>query len=231
MAKARKLSDEEAQLLAEAEKAAKAGFNQQTKELNQEVYGSTDKHFDPTVEMKNFDPSNSDVAKEFGKQMSNPNFEEYAKTVEQPPYKPEDAPSEGEAAPDNVIPDDPEERLKWTARMLKEINPKAPDYNALKNWKQMHGSVFILNIQDKIYIYRYIKRQEWAQLQANDSFQNMTPIQQEDNIVERCVLWPQLGPIEKASMPAGATSMLAEQIRIQSMFLDPVQVANITLKL
>lgn len=207
MANTRKLSNEEAELLADAEKVAKAGFSQK---INQ-----TDEKVKETVELKNFDPSKVEADM----------YQQYAKTIEVPPYQPEEEPEE-------TIPDDPDERLRWTAKMLKKINPKCPiTYEILKQWKQMHGSVFVLNIQDKVYLYRYIKRQEWAQLQASESFANMTPIQQEDSIVERCMLWPEMSPIVKASMPAGAPSMLAEQIRIQSMFLDPVQVANITLKL
>lgn len=199
MAQSKKLSDEEAQMLAEAEKAAKAGFTQKNKQ--------------ETVDIKDLEA------------------QQYAKTVEVPHHQ-EMMNEEIEEPDSDSIPEDPDERLKWTAKMLKQINPKCPvDYNALRQWKGMHGSVFVLNIQDKVYIYRYIKRQEWAQLQASDSFNNMTPVQQEDAIVERCLLWPEMNPINKAAMPAGAPSMLAEQIRIQSMFLDPVQVANITLKL
>jgi len=213
MTKGKKLSNEEAQMLAEAEKAAKAGFDQKTKQLNEEIYGSITTKFDPTVEMKDKASMENDS------------------TVETSSHRPEEDPSlEGEE-PGDTVPEDPEERMKWTAKMLQKVNPKAPGYNALRQWKQMHGDIFILNIQDKVFIYRYIKRQEWAQLQSSDSFNNMNPVQQEDHITERCVLWPEMNPMVKASMPAGALSMLAEQIRIQSMFLDPVQVANITLKL
>jgi hypothetical protein len=53
----------------------------------------------------------------------------------------------------------------------------------------------------------------------------------DDIMVEKCLLFPRLSPERKAFLPAGAPSMLAEQIRLQSQFLDPVQVANITVKL
>jgi len=155
----------------------------------------------------------------------------------QPPVAPQ-APStpapqqeEQEVEEGPVIPEDPEAKLTWVAEQLAVLNPNAPNAATLREWKRVHGNVFILQIDEHVFIYRYLKRQEWAQLQANEAFGGLRPDQQEDHIAERCTLWPKFNPHTKGGLPAGAASMLAEQIRIQSMFLDPMQVANITIKL
>jgi hypothetical protein len=129
------------------------------------------------------------------------------------------------------MPTDPAEKMKWVSEKLREVNPNSPGPSELMNWKQMHGNVFVLQLAEDVYIYRYIKRQEWSQMMANPAVQKMRTEQIEDMIVEKCLLFPKLSPERKAFLPAGAVGMLAEQIRLQSQFLDPMQVANITVKL
>jgi hypothetical protein len=151
-----------------------------------------------------------------------------------PPVQPEPQLEEEEEAfeeEEEVMPTNPIEKMKWVAEKLKEVNPNAPGASELMSWKQMHGNVFVLQLGEDIYIYRYIKRQEWSQMMANPAVQKMRPEQVEDMIVEKCLMFPKLTPERKAFLPAGAVGMLAEQIRLQSQFLDPMQVANITVKL
>jgi hypothetical protein len=175
--------------------------------LNPAVYGDTTVKFDPFQEMNLMN-----------------DFEESTLPVNAPPSpEPVQDTAEEEAAPE--VPLDPVERLRKIAEEMKKMVPNAPSFDNLQRWKSIHGDVFLLNLEEKIYIFRYLKRQEWLQLKSNESWGKMSDEQQEDHI------FPRLDPVAKASLPAGIVGLIAEQVRIQSLFLDPVHIANITLKL
>lgn len=107
-----------------------------------------------------------------------------------------------------------------------------PAVEHLKGWKQAHGNIFILNMGgEHLFIYRYLKRQELLQLQAEKGWAELPEHKQEERIVDKCLLFPKYQIEAKGALPAGMYSMLAEQIHIQSMFLNPVQVANVTMKI
>jgi hypothetical protein len=127
--------------------------------------------------------------------------------------------------------EDPNVRSEQVAAMLKKVNPNAPTADTIKAWKQMHGDIFLLDIADRIFIYRYLKRQEWIQMNANPRKDELTEQQVEEIIFDKCVLWPQMDMVYKATMPAGGLSMVVQQIRLQSLFLDPGYVAQMTLKI
>lgn len=127
--------------------------------------------------------------------------------------------------------DNPAERLKQVSAALKEIDPNAPVPEQLAQWKQVHGDIFILYMFDKAFVYRYLKRAEWIKMNLDESFQNMRQDQIEDYIFDRCVLWPTFGVAEKARLPAGTVPSLSEQIRMNSMFVDPARLSQFTVKL
>jgi hypothetical protein len=247
--------------LAQAEKLAEQGYNPKTKKLDESIYGPTKVKFDPLQEMevlhKNMVTDDSFIKasqEEFeamklqkpqgnminnaldAVQMEDPAFPMPEGVSQQTtPEKPAVASQnelENNVDPEEEgpeVPENPEERLNWVAGELAKMKPGAPNAQVLREWKRIHGNVFILPIDEYVFIYRYLKRQEWTQLQVNEEFTNLRQDQQEDYIVRKCLLWPQFS--NSAGLPAGAVTMLAEQIRIQSMFLDPVQVANLTVKL
>lgn len=126
---------------------------------------------------------------------------------------------------------DPAERLKQVSAALKELDANAPTPEKLAQWKQVHGDIFILYMFDKAFVYRYLKRAEWVKMNLDESFQNMRQDQIEDYIFDRCVLWPTFGVAEKAKLPAGTVPSLSEQIRINSMFVDPARLSQFTVKL
>jgi hypothetical protein len=128
-------------------------------------------------------------------------------------------------------PIDSTQRLHWTAKRLLEFSPKAPNVNVLEQWKQIHGGVYVLNVGDHIFIYRYLKLAEWRLIQVKPEWPNLTPEQRNRMMVVKCLLWPRFDSVTEAGLPAGAIDMLAEQIQMQSMFLNPQSVANMTLKL
>jgi hypothetical protein len=194
------------------------------------AYGDPNVKFDPIAEMQLLQQAN--VTDSSFLEASMQDWKEQGIPIPEPTTVVEEdkIPAEDEAE-EEMMPSDPVEKLKWVALKLREVDPKSPDAQTLYNWKQMHGNIFVLQVGEDVYIYRYIKRQEWAQMMANPAMAKMRPEQVEDIIVEKCLLWPRLSPEKKAAMPAGAVGMLSEQIRIQSQFLDPMQVANITVKL
>jgi hypothetical protein len=111
-----------------------------------------------------------------------------AKAQPRPPVEPEPELEEQEEAPEeDSMPENPVEKMKWVSEKLREVNPNAPSSSELMNWKQMHGNVFVLQLAEDVYIYRYIKRQEWSQMMANPAVQKMRTEQIEDMIVEKCL--------------------------------------------
>jgi hypothetical protein len=101
----------------------------------------------------------------------------------------------------------------------------------LKQWKNRYGKIFILDMSDYIFIYRYLSRQEWRQLMADPTWEKLDELKREERIVGKCLLFPQFTIEQKAMLPAGAYSMLSEQVKIQSMFLNATQVASITMQI
>jgi hypothetical protein len=128
-------------------------------------------------------------------------------------------------------PVDPEQQMKELAEELKKLNPSSPSFEQLKAWKQGHGDIYILPVSERVFIFRYLKHQEWVQMNASDSFVKLTPPQKEDYLFRKCVLFPVLDPLQVAGLPAGTMSMISEQIQVNSLFLDPAQVARLVIKI
>jgi hypothetical protein len=157
---------------------------------------------------------------------------ETATAVPQMPEASEVAPATtSPQEPPEDFPEDPVERVKAICERLKQINPNAPGPQAIMEWKRMHGDVFLLNIENHVFIYRYLKRQEWIQINANPRFNEMQEHQVEEMIFDKCVLWPGMDPVQRAALPAGAMGMVVQQVRLQSLFLEPGFVAQMTIKM
>jgi hypothetical protein len=127
--------------------------------------------------------------------------------------------------------DDPKENCRIVSETIGKMVPNPPSPEQLYAWKQGHGDIFLLNIGEKVFVYRYLKRQEWMQMNSNPQFANMTELQIEDMIFNKCVLWPNIDTISAAALPANTVGMIVQQIRIQSYFLDPAYVATLTIKI
>jgi hypothetical protein len=129
------------------------------------------------------------------------------------------------------LPEDPNEKLQKVADLLATLSPDAPAVEHLATWKQTYGSVFVLRLEDRAFVYRYLNRQEWIQLMSSESFNSLASHLQEEQIFDRCVLWPRYDQMAKYYLPAGTMSLMVDQIRIQSMFLDPASVAQLAVRL
>lgn len=154
---------------------------------------------------------------------------EEAKTEEAVEEKEDKTDEEPEAG---SLSDDPAERLNQIADLMAEQHgEEAPDANQLGLWKKQHKDIFILPVSDKTYVYRYLKRIEWTKMQTDERFENMNQLDIEEHIFDLCVLWPSFEPVEKLERAAGLVTTISEQIRLNSMFLNPEALAQMTIKL
>lgn len=115
------------------------------------------------------------------------------------------------------------------AKSLPGMN--TPSANALYDWKITHGDIYVLPVAGRVFIYRYLKRQEWIMMNTKDEFNNMREDQINEWIYNKCLLWPILDPVQSAGLPAGAIDMVVQQIKLQSLFLDPSFVSTLTIKI
>jgi hypothetical protein len=228
-------SEEEARLAAKAEKMKEAGFAQ----FNS-VYGDTTPG--------SFDPA-KDAAAMSGVGMMDQTQVAAVSGMNAPapdaPEKPQNAPQSTQIPTQpgvledrqepleepQALSEDPEERCRQIVDALGKLSKSPPTVEQLLAWKRMHGDIFLLNIGERAFIYRFIKRQEWVQINANPQFEQMTELQTEEMVFNKCLLWPQMDVVQTAQLPAGAMGMVVQQIRIQSLFLDPAYVATLTLKI
>lgn len=128
---------------------------------------------------------------------------------------------------------DPAQRLDEMVDFFEKMLPGValPDKNSLAHWKNIHGDVFFVPLNGKLYIYRYLKRQEWNQLQLDTAWQAADASQRKDTIYNKCLLWPQMLPHQAAAQPAGVQDTLVTQIEAQSGWLDAYELASTTFKL
>lgn len=131
------------------------------------------------------------------------------------------------------VPLTPEETMQMLAEELAaRFDTGAPSVNIIKQWKSLHGNIFVLDLGgEDFFLYRYLKRQEYNQILANPQWNSMRKDQQDDIISDKCLLWPRVAPEQAGMIPAGRNEMIAEQVRLQSMFLNPAQIANVTIKI
>jgi hypothetical protein len=156
------------------------------------------------------------------------------KATKQPPVQPEPEEEAEEVEEDKEafkLSEDPIERLYQISEMFTKTNPNFPSGELMAKWKSIHGNLYVLDAPDNPFIYRYLKRQEWIQMNQNPDFQKFRVDQREDFIFSKCVLYPVLDPVQMASLPAGTVSSIVTQIEQQSMFVDPRELANLTIKL
>jgi len=124
-----------------------------------------------------------------------------------------------------------EEKCQEINTFITSVAGSSPDVQTLINWKRMHGDLFLLHMGEKVYLFRYLKRQELIQMKANPNYDQLTELQREEDVYHRCVLFPPTDAIQEASDPAGLMEMLTKQIKMQSMFLDEVYVAQLVIKI
>jgi len=124
----------------------------------------------------------------------------------------------------------PEQKCQKLYEFVVDVTGVCPPVETLIQWKKMHGDLFMLHMGERVFLFRYLKRQEKIQMEANPQYEQLPEHKREEDIYHRCVLWPQSDPIKESSDPAGMMGMLSKQIKMQSMFLDEMYIAQLVLK-
>lgn len=141
-----------------------------------------------------------------------------------------EAPAEEEETEE--LSSDPVIRLEQVHTKVSALFPNIPSKQQLAQWKAMHGDLFFLQLGEELIIYRYLKCQEWIQLNHDEVWVKLEEDKRNEGLFERCVLWPGFAPHELLLRPAGFVDAVVQQIEMQSMFMDPMSIAvNSTLKL
>jgi len=124
------------------------------------------------------------------------------------------------------------ELSKYIQAYFKErgLSVPVPGPQLIMQWKQMHGDICLLTINDKLFLFRYLKRQEYIQMMAAANWDAMKEHERDDILCEKCLLYPTMTLIEKAGLPANALGMLSAQIKLQSLFLDEMFVSSLVMK-
>jgi len=107
----------------------------------------------------------------------------------------------------------------------------APSQAQIDAWKREWGNVYMFAFDVKdIVVWRPLRNAEWKQFQSQEVLmQDQNKLQ--EHVVLRCVLWPQLGPIEINLCRAGFVPTLANVIMQGSYFLPPELAINLTVEL
>lgn len=147
--------------------------------------------------------------------------------LEEEQTSPEYAPGDEPEAQD----ENPEEEKKprvdpimesWSARK------QGPADEQIEMWKEQFGEVYLMSFDlNDNFVWRPLKRLEYKNLlqEAKDDahYQEM--------VVQRCVLWPQIGPEHLTGSKAGTIPTLHSVIMEGSNFLDPDQAVMLVRKL
>lgn len=104
--------------------------------------------------------------------------------------------------------------------------PARPSQTEVEAWKAEYGNVYVSGFSDdEILVWRPLMRHEYRNLKTLAAQHNPPPTQedQEEMVVEVCVLWPAPNSTEynQATRKAGAFSTLYEQIMQASCFIHP----------
>ena len=145
---------------------------------------------------------------------------------EPPPAEPEEDNDEDEKKPLTL-----EEKLQKLSNFVKDITGHEIPVNLLKSWKSIHGSIHMLHLGERVFLFRYLKRQEMLQMKANPQYEEMTEDKRDEEIYHKCLLYPKLDTISESGDAAGVMSLIANQVKLNSLFLDEMYVAQMVVKI
>jgi len=143
---------------------------------------------------------------------------------------PDWAPGEEPEGPSDESPKDDEEKKKRIDPIMESwgARKKGPSDEEIAMWKEQFGEVYLMSFDlEENFVWRPIKRLEYKNIvqQAKDDahYQEM--------LVQRCVLWPQVGPELLTGGKAGTIPTLHAVIMEGSNFLEPDQAVMLVRKL
>lgn len=149
---------------------------------------------------------------------------------------------------ENQVAEEPEKE-KTLVDIIQDL-PNAPDQITIDSWKTKYKNIFFSGFsEEECFIFRALNRTEFRELQiasqlAATKEDPKTPAElelriresvigtfnQEDEVVTKCVLWPQL-TVDELGSKAGTVTTLFEQIMANSHFLSPQQAQLLVVKL
>lgn len=124
-----------------------------------------------------------------------------------------------------------EEKCQELNKFVKAITDVDIPVDTMLSWKNVHRDFFMLHLGERVFLFRYLKKQEWIQMKANPQWEQMTEDQRDADIYHRCLLFPTVDTIAEAGDAAGVMSLIAEQVKLQSFFLDEMYVAQMVVKI
>lgn len=129
--------------------------------------------------------------------------------------------------------EEPKEEEKNLSQIMADI-PGSPDQSQIEAWKQQHGEIFCSGFSPlEMYVFRPLTRVEFVQIQTvmQSPDNQLTQLDLEEQIVNRCVLWfSDEGKIALQNK-AGSFTTLHEQILQNSNFINPAMASALVMKL
>lgn len=105
----------------------------------------------------------------------------------------------------------------------------APATEQVEGWKATYGDIFVSAFSnDELFIFRSLRRNEYADLQDKVASGAMSPMQQEEATVDKCLLWTS---VKDLSAKAGTIPTLLEQVLQNSNFIPPQLASQFVAKL
>ena len=123
---------------------------------------------------------------------------------------------QGRFIPDNIMPPRPDMPETPSDEAL---FPGGPTMTEFMSWQKQYPDMYIVDdLPDgNIYIYRTITRYEYKVLQA---LPNTDPLQREELIIDKCLLYPVITYEDMSNSMAGIISILAQHVLTSSGFVN-----------
>jgi hypothetical protein len=127
--------------------------------------------------------------------------------------KQENAPAEGDTEQTPELNEKGYTEEEWNA----PIFAGGPTRREVEEWKEKYRGVYFTPFDDEVYVWRVLERNEYREL-IND--RELTTLDRQEKIVEKCVLFPRNYTREKMiTGKAGVPSLLSEMIMEKSGFV------------
>ena len=82
-------------------------------------------------------------------------------------------------------------------------------------WKSKYGEIYSINLSEKTYVYRPLKRLEYKSIVSNaDTNRSYS----EEQIVQKCLIYPGADTFDVSAEKAGTVSTLTDLIMVASNF-------------
>ena len=105
--------------------------------------------------------------------------------------------------------------------------PNAPSRDQIERWKSVHKGVYLIFFaNNRMFIWRYLRRDEFQALKRNQQLVANEDLFQE-KVVMRAVLWPKLGIEDLSHCEAGLITTLYNVIMQGSLFIPPELAINL----